>query len=111
MNGMLGKKPSEKQIQELMKKMNINVQEIKAEEVIIKCADKTIIVSQPEVMLTKMMGKEVFQVTGEISEASQVREEDIRLVMEKTGKDRDIVAKKLEELNNDLAKAILELRE
>ena len=108
---MLFGKPDPKKIQQLMKKMNMNVREIKAEEVIIKCKDKNIIISNPEIMIADMMGKEMYQIAGEVSESEQVKEEDIKMVMEKTGKDRKTVVKKLEELNNDLARAIMELKQ
>ena len=100
-----------KKIQDMMKKLNMNVTEVPAVEVIIKCKDKNIIISEPEVMIADMMGKEVYQISGTVSEAEQISEKDIKMVMEKTGKDRETVVKKLEELNNDLAKAIIELKE
>jgi alpha-NAC-related protein len=108
---MFGHKPDPKKIQEMMKKMNINVNQIEAEEVIIKQKGKNIIISQPEIMVTNMMGKDIYQISGEISESENISEHDIEMVMEKTGKDRDTVVRKLEELNNDLARAIMELRE
>ena len=82
-----------------------------AEEVIIKTKTKNIIISAPEVMITDMMGKEVYQISGEVSEAGNINEDDVKMIMEKTGKDRETVVKKLEELDNDLAKAIMELKE
>jgi alpha-NAC-related protein len=103
-------KPSPKKIEEMMKKLNMNIKQIDAEVVAIKCKDKNIIISKPEVMVTNMMGKDVYQITGEISEATPVTEDDIKMVMDKTGKDRETVVQKLEELNNDLAKAIMELK-
>lgn len=99
-----------KKMQELMKKMNLRVREVKAEEVIIKCSDKNIIISKPEIMIADMLGREVYQITGEVSESGAINEKDIALVMEKTGKDRVTVEKKLEELNNDIVKAIMELK-
>lgn len=99
-----------KKIQQMMKKLNMDVQDIPAEMVIIKLKDKNIVISKPEVMLANMMGREVYQVSGEVSESVPVNEEDVQMVMDKTGKDRDTVTKKLEELNNDLAKAIHELK-
>ncbi|HIG97106.1 MAG TPA: nascent polypeptide-associated complex protein [Candidatus Aenigmarchaeota archaeon] len=107
---MLGK-PNPKMIEQMMKKLNMKVQEIPAELVIIKTKDKNIIISRPEIMLADMMGREVYQISGEVSESFPVSEDDVKLVMDKTGKDRNTVVKKLEELNNDLAKAITELRE
>jgi alpha-NAC-related protein len=99
-----------KKIQQMMKKLNLNVQEIPADLVIIKTKGKHIIISKPEVMLADMMGREVYQISGEVSESVPVDEQDVRMVMDKTGKDRDTVVKKLEELDNDLAKAIHELK-
>jgi len=99
-----------KKIQEMMKKLNMNVQELEAEEVIIKTKRKNIIISKPEVMIADMMGKEVYQISGEISEADIISDKDVEMVMEKTGKDRDTVVRKLEELDNDLARAIMELK-
>ncbi len=106
---MLGKMDPRK-IQEMMKKMNMNVKEVYAEEVIIRCRDKNIIISRPEVMIADIMGKEVYQISGEVSESDNIKEEDIKIVMEQTGKDRETVAQKLKELNSDLAKAIMELK-
>jgi alpha-NAC-related protein len=100
-----------KKVQEIMKKMNMKVKELPAEEVIIKCSDKNIIISKPEVMIADMMGKEVYQISGVVSEAESIKEADIKLIMDRTGKDRETVVQKLEELNNDLAKTIMELKE
>ena len=107
---MFGGKPDPKKIQEMMKKMNINMSQIEAEEVIIKQKNKTIIISDPEIMVTNMMGKDVYQISGVVSESEQLSDHDIQMVMDKTGKDRQTVTKKLEELNNDLVRAIMELK-
>ena len=104
-------KPDPKKMEKMMKKLNLNVQQVEADVVVIKTKEKNIVISKPDVMIAKLMGRDVYQITGEVSESYSVSEEDIQIVMEKTGKDRDAVVKKLEELNNDLAKAILELRE
>ena len=108
---MFGGKPDPKKIEQVMKKLNMKVQQIPAEVVIIKTKEKSIIISNPEIMLADMMGREVYQISGEVSESTLVNEDDVKMVMDKTGKDRDTVVKKLEELDNDLAKAILELKE
>ena len=107
---MLGK-PDPKKLEKMMKKLNMNIQQIPAEVVVIKAKEKSIVISKPEIMLANMMGRDVYQITGDVSESYPPKEEDIRMVMEKTGKDRMTVEKKLEELNNDLARAIVELKE
>jgi nascent polypeptide-associated complex subunit alpha len=108
---MFGGRPDPKKIEHMMKKLNMKVQQIPAEVVIIKTKEKNIVISNPEIMLADMMGREVYQISGEVSESTFVNEEDVQMVMDKTGKDRDTVVKKLEELNNDLARAIMDLKE
>ena len=103
---MFGKDP--KKIEQMMKKLNINTKEIEASEVVIKAKDGNIVIEAPEVMVMNMMGRDVYQITGRARPGA--REEDVKMVMENTGKDRTTVEKKLEELNNDLAKAIMELK-
>src|SRR3972149_5810126 len=99
-----------KKIQQMLKKLNMNVREVEATKVTIKAKNKEIIIENPEVMIADMMGREVYQITGEVFERLPVEESDIQLVMEKTGKDRATIVKKLEELDNDLARAIRELK-
>lgn len=108
---MFGGKPDPKTLEKMMKKLNMNVQQIPADVVIIKSKQKNIVISKPEIMLANMMGRDIYQITGEVSESYPVSEDDIKMVMDQTGKDRDAVVKKLEELDNDLAKAIVELKE
>lgn len=102
-------------VEKMMKKMNIKTNEIDAEKVIIKKSDGDIVIENPQVMLMNMMGRDVYQVTGDAREGKkeekkETKEEDIKMVMEQTGHDRSTVESKLEELNNDLAKAIMDLK-
>ncbi|MCD6093008.1 MAG: nascent polypeptide-associated complex protein [Candidatus Aenigmarchaeota archaeon] len=98
-------------MQKMMKQMGMKMDEIDAKEVIIKCADQEIVLQNPQVIITEIMGKKVYQISGEeIRKTKEPKEEDIKIVMDQTGKDRDTVAQKLKELNNDLAKVILELK-
>ena len=98
----------------LMKKMGIQQIEVDAERVVIEKTDGgKIVINNPEIMKVKMAGNESFQITGDISEkeSESVNEEDVKLVMEKTGKDEGEVRKVLEELNGDIAEAIVRLGE
>jgi alpha-NAC-related protein len=97
-------------MQKLMKKLKMNLEEIPAEQVTIKCKDKDIIINNPSVILTNIAGKDAYQITGEVTEARPMSEEDIEMIMQQTGKDKQTVASKLEELNYDLAKTIRELK-
>ncbi len=106
---MFGKDP--KKIEKMMKKLNLNVRQVEAEEVVIMGKSKKIVIKNPEIMIADMVGREVYQITGDVEESVPASEEDIQMVMEKTGKDRETVVGKLEELDNDLAKVIMELKE
>src|SRR3990167_6946036 len=93
-----------KKIQAMMKQMGIDQDEIEAERVIIEKADGRIVIENPNVVKIKMQGQESFQITGEArEEEAGVREEDIKLVMEKTGKNQKEAKKALEESNGDIA--------
>lgn len=97
-----------------MKKMGIKQDEIPAEEVIIKCSDKDIIVKNPQVMRVNAMGQESLQITGEIIEqaaGSEISEEDIKTVAEQASVSEDKAKEALEENDGDLAQAILSLQE
>ncbi|MBX4196295.1 nascent polypeptide-associated complex protein [Candidatus Pacearchaeota archaeon] len=100
-----------KKIQAMMKQMGINQQEIPAERVIIEKADGRIVIDNPNVQKIIMQGQASWQITGEAREESAgIREEDIKLVAEKTGKSMHQAKKALEE-TNDIAEAIMKLSE
>lgn len=100
-----------KQVEGLMKKMGIAQEEIDASKVIIECEDKKIVIENPSVMKIKMSGNVSFQISGDVSEEEieKFSEEDIKIVMEKTGKSKKEVIKVLEKTDGDIAQAILEL--
>lgn len=100
-----------KQMQGMMKKMGIAQEEIDAVRVVIECDDRNIIIENPSVMKIKMQGNESFQISGEVSEeeSSGFSEEDIKMVMEKTGKSKEDVVEALEKNEGDIAQAIVEL--
>lgn len=98
-------------MQEAMKQMGISQEDIDASKVIIERENgKRIIIKNPVVAKIKIQGKESFQISGEVSEEISISEQDIRMVMEKTGHSREDCEKALEK-TQDLAEAILELSE
>ncbi len=105
--GMGGLDP--RKMSALMKQMGIKQEEIEAERVIIEGSDKRIVIEQPNVTKIIMQGQESWQITGTArEEAGGIREEDIKLVMEKTGKSAKEARKALEE-TGDIAEAIVRL--
>jgi len=98
-----------KKIAGMMSKMGIKQEEIEAKRVIIEQEDKKIVINNPSVVKIEMQGNESFQISGDISEELGIQEEDIKQVMEKTGKTRLEAEKALKEAEGDLAEAILSL--
>ena len=76
-----------RKMQQMMKRMGIQQQEIDAQEVIIKTKDKQLVFSQPQVSKVNMMGQDTFQIIGEpeekpLSIIPDINEEDISIVMQ-----------------------------
>ncbi len=95
-----------------MKKMGLKQEDIDAEEVIVFCKHKKIIVRNPQVTKVNMMGQETLQISGDMDEEeiSSFNNEDIKMVMEQTGKSMEEAQKALEE-KKDIAAAILYLKD
>ena len=102
-----------KQLEKMAKRMGIQASPIDAEEVIIRTAEKEIIISSPQVSKVNMMGQETWQITGEAEERSKkaFNDEDIDTVLNQTGASRDEVEAALEAAHGDLAQAIMRLKE
>ena len=103
-------------VKQAMKRMGIQQEEIEATEVIIKCPDKEIVISNPSVSKVKMMNEESFQITGEAEERSldakpEISEDDIKTVVEQTGVKEEVAKEAIEKNNGDLAAAIMELKQ
>ena len=100
-----------KKMQGMMKQMGISQEDISANKVVIEKEDGNIVINNPNVVKIKMQGQESFQITGEVSEeeAEKFSKEDVRQVVEKTGKSGDEAKKALEKTGGDLAEAILAL--
>jgi nascent polypeptide-associated complex subunit alpha len=104
-----------RQMQQAMKRMGIQQQEIDATEVIIRTADKEIVITNPQVSKINMMGQQTYQIVGEehereISTAPSISEEDIKTVAEQANVELDAAKKALEKANGDIAQAIIDLQ-
>ncbi len=102
-----------KKMQQVMKQMGIKQEEVEAVRVVVERADggKTVI-ENPSVVKIMMQGQESWQISGEAHDESiegEISEEDVRLVMEKTGKSYDICRNALNENECDIAQTILQL--
>ena len=99
-----------KQMNKMMQKMGIKQEEIDAVEVIIKTHDKRLIINNPSVTKIDMMGQKTLQITGDISEESNILEEDIKTVSKQAEVSEEVAKKTLEETEGDLAEAIIKLK-
>jgi nascent polypeptide-associated complex subunit alpha len=104
-----------KQMKKLMKRMGIKSDEIDAQQVIIRCADKEIIIDEPSVIRTVVQGQEMFQVQGKAREseadvAIDISQDDVNLVMSQTGVTEAKAIDALEKAKGDLAQAIIDLK-
>lgn len=111
-----GMQMNSRQMRQAMKKMGIAQENLEAEEVIIRLADRDIIISNPEVAKVNMMGQDTYQITGEVSEAERdftpdIEPEDIATVVEQTGVSKEEAAQAIKNANGDLAEAILSFQE
>ena len=100
-------------MQGMMKKMGISQTELPVKKVIFEMDDGNLVIDEPSVVKIMMQGQESYQVTGEAVEESGelFSEEDVALVVEKSGKSEDGVRAALEEADGDIAAAIISLRD
>lgn len=99
-----------------MKRMGVQQQDIEAEKVVIFCKDKKIIFENPQVAKVNMMGQASWQITGNsreenVSDEPEINEDDIKTIIEQTGKTEKEAEKALQETKGDIAQAILNLSE
>jgi len=107
---MPGMNPS--QMKGMMKKMGISQSELPVKRVIFEMADGNLVIDNPSVLRVKMQGQETYQVSGDAVEESAegFSEDDVKMVMDQTGKDEGEVKAALEKSEGDIAEAIMELK-
>lgn len=102
-----------RQMQQAMRKLGIRQEDIDATEVIIRTADKDIIITDPSVQKIDMQGQISFQVSGVISEKERkilVTAEDIKTVAQQANISEEEAKRLIEKHNGDLAAAILDAK-
>jgi len=99
-----------KQMAKMMKQMGINTKEIPADRVIIEGAEEKIIIEEPQIVEIIAQGQSSFQISGKVRKEEKVNEEDVALIMEKTGVLREKAIEALKNAKGDLAEAILALQ-
>ena len=102
-----------RQMNQMMRRLGINVKEIEnVQKVIIQTDTKQYIFEDAEVTVMDAQGQKTYQISGKpkiIVKKEKIPTEDIKLVMEQTGKTADEAKKVLEETKGDIAEAIMKL--
>jgi nascent polypeptide-associated complex subunit alpha len=105
-----------RQLNQMMKRFGINVKNIdNVEKVIIQTDTKEYVFEEAKVTVMEAQGQKTFQIVGNPtiknrgSETEDTLKEDIKLIMEQTGKSEAEARQALKETNGDIAEAILKL--
>ena len=110
---MLPRGMNPRQMNQMMKKLGINVKEIpNVEKVIILTEKKEYVFSEAEVTVMDAQGQKTYQIVGNPSVANREKElpeEDINLIVEQTGVSKDEAKNMLKETDGDIAEAIMRL--
>ena len=112
---MLPRGMNPRQMNQMMRKLGINVKDIRnVRKVIIQTDEKKYVFDEAEVTIMEAQGQKTFQIVGnpkifEIEE--EINENDINLIVEQTGVSKDEAKKALEDTKGDIAEAIMKLTE
>ena len=122
-----------RKMQQMMKQMGIDVDELDAEEVVIRTADEEYVFEAPQVTKMDAQGQETFQVVGDYDVreagaggdatpvesadaadaadegAGEIPESDVQIVAQRAGAPEDAAREALEAADGDLAAAISRL--
>lgn len=130
-----GQQFGSRQMRRKMQQQGIDMDQVDATRVIIEGPEKTLVITQPEVVLMKQAGQEIYQVIGTAEEFSPeeiaigeaekiedlepldesetiptITENDIMLVAAQANVEREEAEATLIDCNGDIAKAILLLK-
>ncbi|MEK6979402.1 MAG: nascent polypeptide-associated complex protein [Candidatus Micrarchaeota archaeon] len=99
-----------KQMERMMKQMGINSRQIPASRVVIETDSENLIIENPQITEISMQGQKSYQIAGTIRSESLISEEDIRMVMDQAGVDKEKAVESLKKHKGDIAAAIMELK-
>ena len=100
-----------KDMMKAMQRLGIKQEKVDAEEVVISCKGRDIVIRNPDVVIVDFQGQKMFQISGVVEERAKIgiKDEDIALVAEKAGVSKEKAKDVLEKVGGDIAKALLEL--
>ena len=99
-------------MQGMMKKMGISQVNLPVKRVVFEMGGSNLVIEEPSVTKVSMQGQVSYQVVGEaVEEGSEsFSDEDVAMVVEKSGKSIDEVKTALEKAGGDIAEAIVGLK-
>ncbi len=118
---------NDRKMQQMMKQMGIDMQDLDAEEVIIRTPDEELVFTDADVQRMDAQGQQTYTIVGEPdsralgeggsdesvieesegdSGAAEIPDDDVELVATRAGASEDEAREALEETNGDLAAAI-----
>ncbi len=110
--GMPGRM-NQRQMNQMMRRLGINVKNIdNVEKVIIQTDTKEYVFIDAEVTVMEAQGQKTFQISGNPAIKDRTEDQtddDVKLIVEQTGKSEEEARKALKETNGDIAEAILKL--
>ena len=110
---MMPGRMNQRQMNQMMRRLGINIKNIdNVEKVIIQTDSKEYIFEDAEVTVMETQGQKTFQIAGKPrvkDRKEDTLKDDIKLVMEQTGKTEEEAKKALMETKGDIAEAILKL--
>jgi nascent polypeptide-associated complex subunit alpha len=105
-------KMSPRQLNQMMRRLGITIKNIEnVERVLIQTDSKEYIFEDAEVTIMEAYGQKTYQIAGTPIIKDRILKEDVKLVMEQTGKSEQEAEKALKETKGDIAEAILKLQE
>ena len=112
---MLPRGMNPKQMNQMMRKLGINVKDVKnVEKVIIQTDTKEYVFSDADVTIMNAQGQKTFQIVGNPiikNRKEEIPDDDINLIVDQTGKTFEEAKEAVEKTKGDIAEAILLLTE
>ncbi len=91
---------------QMLRRMGIRAEQIAVRRVIFELEGENWVFENPVVIETSMGGQRAYQIMGEPRKVESISEEDVEILMERTGKSREEVVEALKKAKGDLAEAL-----
>ncbi len=100
-----------KKMQQMMRQMGIQSEDIPATKVTIETEGGKYIIGNPQVVQVTVQGQKSFQISGEVKFEEGISGDDVKMVMEQAGCSEEEAKEALVKTKGDIAEAIVLLGE